>query len=237
MQRFIIILLLTLVFFVSGCASKAPWEQVDYDRQAEAYTNRGMGYLEQGETRQALQDFRKALEVRTAYTEALHGTALALQQQGDFSLAEGYFKQALQTKENSTAIRNNYAGFLFSQNRYDEAQKQLVGASKDIYYSDRILVFVNLGYVAIKLNQPEQAAGYFQQALALDSNFMVPHQALLALHIKQKNWQQAEQHWLFLRDAQINDEATLKQALIVVQNTGNQKEVRYITGLLTSSAN
>ncbi|NLW04598.1 MAG: tetratricopeptide repeat protein [Pseudomonadaceae bacterium] len=232
MPHFILILLFILV---SGCVSQAPWEKVDYDRQAEAYTNRGMGYLEQGETGRALQDFRKALEVRSAYSEALHGTALALQQQGDFSLAEGYFKQALQARASQTAVRNNYAGFLFSQNRYDDARKQLEEASKDIYYADRILVFVHLGYVAIKLDQPEQATGYFQQALALDANFILAHQTLLELRSKQQAWQQAERHWFFLRDAQVNDQATLKQALIVVQNTGNQKEVRYINGLLSSA--
>lgn len=229
MQRFAMALLFILV---SGCAFQAPWEKVDYDRQAEAYTKLGMGYLEQGQTGRALNDFRKALDVRSSYPEALHGTALALQQQGEFSLAEGYFKQALQVKGNQTAVRNNYAAFLFSQSRYDDARKQLEVASKDIYYSERVLVFTNLGLVSIKLNEPDKAVSYFKQALALDADYIQPHRELLELHSKQKAWQQAERHWFFLRDAQVNDEATLKQALIVVQNTDNQKEVRYINSLL-----
>ena len=157
-----------------------------------------------------------------------------------FNLAEQYFKQALQAKpsqsdrqkNSQTAIRNNYAAFLFSQSRYDDARKQLEVASKDIYYADRVLIFTNLGYVLLKLEEPSQAASFFQQALALNPNFILPHQALLELRSKQQAWQQAEHHWLFLRDAQVKDEATLKQALLVVQNTGNQKEVRYINSLL-----
>lgn len=232
MQRFAIALLFILV---SGCASQAPWDKVDRDQQAKAYTNLGMGYLNQGQVVQGLQNFQKALKARSSYSEALHGTALALQQQGEFDLSEKYFKKALQTKGEKTAIRNNYAAFLFSQNRYDDARKQLKIASEDVYYQDRTLIFVNLGYVSIKLEQTDKALEYFQQALVLDSTFMVPHQALLELRSKLEEWQQAEQHWFALRDAQINDEATLKQALIVVQHTGNQKEVRYINSLLIGS--
>ncbi|GLR65246.1 tetratricopeptide repeat protein [Marinospirillum insulare] len=232
MQRFAIALLFILV---SGCASQAPWEKVDRDQQAEAYTKLGMGYLNQGQVSRGLLNFQKALKVRSSYSEALHGTALALQQQGEFDLSEKYFKKALQTKGNETAVRNNYAAFLFNQSRYDDARKQLEIASKDIYYSDRISIFANLGYVLVKLEQTNKAIGYFQQALVLDSTFIPSHRALLELRSKQQEWQQAEQHWFVLRDAKINDEATLKQALIVVQNTRNQKELRYINSLLSDS--
>jgi len=232
MQHFAITLLFILV---SGCATQAPWEKVDPDKQARAYTNLGMGYLNQGQINRSLQNFQKALKARPSYAEALHGTALALQQQGEFDLSEKYFKKALQTRGNETAVRNNYAAFLFGQNRYDEALEQLKIASKDIYYSDRALIFANLGYVSIKLEQADKALGYFQQALVLDSKLIPPHRALLELRSKQQEWQQAERHWFVLRDAQIKDEAILKQALIVVQHTGNQKEVRYINSLLTGS--
>lgn len=232
MQRFALAIIFILV---SGCASQAPWEKVDYDLQAEAYTNRGMGYLDQGESGRALQDFRKALDARSSYSEALHGTALALQQQGELNLAEQYFKKALQGKGDKTAIRNNYAAFLFNQNRYDDALKQLKIASQDVYYSDRSSVFMNLGYLSLRQNKMEQAAVYFQQSLTLAPNSITPHLELLDLRSQQKKWQEAERHWFILRDAQVNDEATLILALLVVQNTGNQKEVRYITSLLSGS--
>ncbi len=233
-------LTVSFFIFITGCAAQAPWEKVNHEQQAQAYTNLGMGYLEQGETGRALNNFRKALTVRSSYVEALHGTALGLEQQGELALAEAYFKQALQAKPSSNnhqktsqaAIRNSYAAFLFNQSRYDEARKQLELASKDVYYKDRVFVFANLGYVSIKLDQTAQAVNYFQQALVLNPSFILPHQALLGLLSQQQKWQQAERHWLVLRDAQKNDEATLKQALIVVQNTGNQKEVSYINGLL-----
>jgi len=231
MQRFAITLLFILV---SGCATQAPWEKVNLDQQAEAYTNLGMGYLNQGQVNRGLINFQKALKARPSYSEALHGTALALQQQGEFDLSEKYFKKALQAQGNETAVRNNYAAFLFTQSRYDDARKQLEIASKDIYYADRTLIFANLGYVSIKLEQRKQAIGYFQKALLLDTTFIPSHQALLELFSKQQAWQQAEQHWFALRDAQITDETTLKQALVVVQHTGNQKEARYINSLLTS---
>lgn len=232
MLRFAIALLFILV---SGCAAQAPWEKIDAEQQAAAYTNLGKGYLEQEQTTRALQNFRKALKARSSYSAALHGTALALQQQGEMELSEKYYKKALQSKDHQTEIRNDYAAFLFNQNRYDEARKQLEKASEDIYYANRYLVFTNLGYVALKQNNTQQAATYFQQALGLEPDFMQAHQALLDLRSKQQQWQQAERHWYFLRNARVHDEATLNKALIVVQNTGNHKEERYIQNLLSNA--
>lgn len=223
-----------VLILLSACATQAPWEKTNPQAQAQAYSNRGFGYLEQGQTSRALQDFQRALNVQPHYLEALHGTALALQEQQEFELAEGFFKQALKHKGETTAIRNDYAVFLFQQERYQEAHKQLEKASQNIYYSSRNIVLANLGYVSLELHQPKAAIQYFEQSLAIDPSFIILHQELLQLYSSEFRWQEAEKHWFKLRDANLIDIANLRLALQVVRQTGNNQEESYVLSLLKS---
>lgn len=226
---------LTLIFvLVSACAAKPPWEKVDKNQQLEAYTNKGQGYLNLGETEKALQDFRKALAIKNNHPPALHGTALALEEQGELVLAEEFFKRALKNNAQPSQVRFDFAGFYYRQQKFSQAQKQLHLASQDIYYPNRGLVFTNLGYVYIKLNQPAEAINSFNQAIRLRTQISLAHNELLKLYVEQKNWQQAEQHWLTLKRFNSYLEASLPLALQAVTHTNNQQEIEFIKHLLST---
>lgn len=231
------LLALLLLILLSGCAATPPWEKTDPDQQALAYANRGMGYLEYNQPIRAMQDFQRALDLRPRHARALHGMALSLQDQGENQLAENFFKKTLQADPHKTAARNNYAAFLFSQSRYDEARIQLKRASEDIRYPSRAMIFENLGVVELQLGQPDTATGYFQRAVELNRNAINPHRELLRLRLDQGQLSRAEQHWQFLRSAGVRDEPTLRAALELAQKTGNQPEQWYIEDLLKTSAN
>lgn len=72
-----------LLILLGGCATTPPWEKTDPDQQAQAYANRGMGYLEFDQPIRAMQDFQLALDLRPRHARALHGMALSLQEQGE----------------------------------------------------------------------------------------------------------------------------------------------------------
>lgn len=217
---------------LTGCTTQSTWNQAKPSEQAAAYAQRGWGYLEAGQANRALQNFRQALDLRPQLQEALHGTAVAMHQQGENQLAEKYFQQALQISTTLTATRNDYAAFLFSQKRYAEAQKQLEKASQDIYYPDRYQIFTNLGYVAMQLEQTSAAITNFEQALYLQPSFISPYRELLFLYAQKQLWQQAEQQWLTLKSAQVTEKDILQQALLVVEQTGNFAEIDYLNQLL-----
>ncbi|MBE0505265.1 MAG: tetratricopeptide repeat protein [Marinospirillum sp.] len=228
---------LLLLILLTGCATTPPWEQTDPDKQALAYANRGMGYLEFDQPIRAMQDFQLALDLRPRHARALHGMALSLQEQGENQLADDYFKKTLQADPHKTAARNNYAAFLFSQSRYDEARTELKKASEDIRYPNRSMIFENLGYVELQLNQQSAATDHFQRAVELNRSAVNSHRELLMLRLDQGQLNRAEQHWHFLRSAGVRDEPTLRAALDLAQKTGNQPEQRYIEDLLKTSAN
>ena len=231
-----LLLSLLLLLLLTACASKAPWEKTDPDKQAEAYANLGMGYLDQGAYNRSLREFDRALSLRPRHTRALHGMALTLQAQGENQLAENYFKQVLQVDPKKTSARNNYAAFLFEQSRYDEARSELERASQDIFYSDRAMIFENLGYVALRQNKPTAAKEYFQRSLSLDRNQINAHRELLRLHLP-NDTRAARQHWQFLDQAGVRDRDSLELGLELAIQTGNQPEQERLQKLLTARKN
>ncbi|SFX17581.1 tetratricopeptide repeat protein [Marinospirillum alkaliphilum] len=236
-----IALLLISLLLLSGCATKPPWEQTDPEQQATAYANLGMGYLDEGQPQRALREFRRALEVRPRHPRALHGMALALQQQEEHQLAEDYFKRALRADPTKTVARNNYAAFLFEQSRYDEARRELERAVQDVNYLNRSQLFVNLGYVMLRLDNTTAATDAFNRAVILARNegrsSPSAHRELLSIHFQQGRLREAEQQWQILRNLGVRDEPTLQQALLLAERTGNQREQQYIKELLSTASN
>lgn len=224
---------LVLVAWLSGCASKAPWEKTDPDKQAEAYANLGMGYLDQGSYSRSLREFERTLELRPRHARALHGMALTLQAQTEDELAEHYFKQALQVDPQKTSARNNYAAFLFEQNRYDEARAEFERASQAIFYPRRAMIFENLGYVALRQGDEEAAKEYFQRSLRLDNQQVNAHRELLRLNLT-RDQAAAERHWQFLNQAGVRDRDSLELGLELARSTDNRQEQERLEQLLNA---
>lgn len=229
-------LLLLMLLLLTACASKAPWERTDPDKQADAYANLGMGYMEDEQYNRSLREFDRALKLRPRHKRALHGMALTLQSQGENQLAENYFKQVLQVDPRKTAARNNYAAFLFEQSRYDEARAELEQASQDIFYPSRAMIFENLGYVALRQDDPPAAREYFQRSLTLDRNRINAHRELLRLHLS-TDTQTARQHWQFLDQAGVRDQDSLELGLKLAEKTGNQQKKERLQQLLNARQN
>lgn len=233
MRFFALALVLVLV---SACAASPPWEKVNKQQQLEAYTNKGQGYLNLGETQQALADFRKALAINGKYAPALHGTALALAAQDELALAEEFFYKALKASPPSlvSQVQLDLAGFYYQQQNYPQALHFLQLASKDIYHPNRGLVFINLGYTQIKLNQPVKAIESFNLALKLNPSQHWVSNELLTLYVAEHLWQQAEAEWLNLKTTQAYTAASLPLALQAVTQTNNQQEINYLNLLMST---
>ena len=78
------------------------------------------------------------------------------------------FRKAISLDKNFSRCRNNYAAFLYSQQRYKEAEEQLDYVVKDTLYSGRPNAFVNLGLCRLKLFDTQGAEEAFVRALAMD---------------------------------------------------------------------
>lgn len=137
-------------------------------KAVDAYVQLGVGYLQQGSTERAKDPLQKALDIDSSNADANAALAMVFQIEMEPELAEKYYRRALSESDNAPRILNNYASFLFEQQRYPEALEYFQKAAADIMYSGRSRVYENLGLTALKLGQREQAQKYFQKGLRLD---------------------------------------------------------------------
>ncbi|WOJ93754.1 type IV pilus biogenesis/stability protein PilW [Congregibacter variabilis] len=124
-------------------------------------------YIGQGNWEDAKRNLKKAAELDSSNPEVYEAFALVYQSTGEFELAEESFQLAIDLDKNFSRARNNYAAFLYSQERYREAEAQLREVVKDSLYSARPRAFLNLGLCRLKLFDERGAEEAFLRTLAM----------------------------------------------------------------------
>jgi type IV pilus assembly protein PilF len=166
-------LLLLIASLVAGCVSTGNVDPMKTgkgrDEARDAYTQLGIGYLQEGATERAKVPLKKALELDPASADAHAVLALVFQMEMEPKLADEHFRKALSQRPDDARLLNNYGSFLFEQKRYQEAFERYQQAAQDPLYPERSRVFENLGLTALMLKQREQAKAYFERSLRLNS--------------------------------------------------------------------
>ena len=127
-------------------------------------------YIGQRDWENAKRNLKAAVEIDDRNAEVYEAFALVYQSTGEFELAEDRFKRAISLDRNFSRARNNYAAFLYSQERYREAEAQLALVVKDTLYGARPQAFVNLGLCRLRLFDNRGAEEAFLRALAMQRN-------------------------------------------------------------------
>ena len=98
-------------------------------------------------------------------------------------------------KSRNSQVRNNYAAFLFSNGRYQEAYDQLENVVGDTEYTGRAQAFENMGLAALQLDQLDAAAFAFNRALQLNSNRIRANLELSDIYLRQENTRDAGRYY------------------------------------------
>ena len=164
--------LLLLSALLSGCISTSTGiftEDASPEKALERRLSLARQYIGEGNWEAAKRNLELATEIDPNNPEVYEAFALVYQSTGEYELAEENFKKALtQDNKNISRARNNYAAFLYSQERYKDAAKQLELVVKDTLYTERPNAYVNLGLCQLKLFETEAAEASFVRALAMD---------------------------------------------------------------------
>ena len=161
--------LLLAVMTLSSCVSHGSSTQGPSEESpTTAYTQLGMAYLQRDDLERAQQAFVRAIDLSANDPDALQGLALIYQRQGETASADQYFQRALNARSPFTQARNNYAAFLFSQNKIPQACEQLEQATTDLRYERRAQLFTNLGQCRQRQGDSAAALASYQRALQLE---------------------------------------------------------------------
>lgn len=143
-------------------------EQASPEKTLERRLSLARQYIGDGNWDDAKRNLQLAVDIDPDSAEVHEVYALVYQSTGEYELAEQSYKRALRLKSNFSRARNNYAAFLFAQERYDEAERQLEVVIKDTLYNNRPQAFINLGLCRLQLFNPQGAEEAFVRSLSMN---------------------------------------------------------------------
>jgi len=158
---------------LAGCVTETTggFNVIRSDDQAlRDYIQLAVGYLESGDLANARRhlDNAKAIDANNSEVFAIWG--LVYSREGEPDLADESFRRALRINAGNSQARNNYAAFLFANNRFEDAYRELERVVQDTAYTGRPQAFENLGLAALRLGRTADAEQAFNRAIQLNPN-------------------------------------------------------------------
>lgn len=164
-------LLLVTMLVLSGCATQPPQDtrnQSAARARAKAHTDLGAAYFQQKKYEIALEEFTLAANIDPSFGFAFNGLGLVNATLKRDAEADRYFKKAIDLEPENSEARNNYGNFLCSRGHYKESIGEYLAAVKNPLYATPAAAYTNAGICARRGGMDSEAAGYLQQALALE---------------------------------------------------------------------
>ncbi len=182
------------ILVVGGCVTTTTGgfnPEVSEEEALDDYVQLAVAYYEANDMAGARRHITNALEINDQSSEVYNILALVHRREGDLDLANEAFLRAIRLNSNNSQARNNYAAFLFDQQRYQEAYEQLEIVSGDTGYDGRAIAFENLGRNALRMGAADEAERAFTRALQLNRNLYVSALELAQIRFANGNYQSA----------------------------------------------
>ncbi|MGI9250627.1 MAG: type IV pilus biogenesis/stability protein PilW [Pseudohongiellaceae bacterium] len=191
-------LVLVLVPVLSSCITTTSGGfavETSTERAVADYTRLAFAYYDNNDISAARRAINNGMQLDNRNSELHHISALIHQREGDMELAEESFRRAVRLQRNNSRARNNYAAFLFTQQRFAEAHRQLEIVTADTAYEGRAIAFENLGRSALSLERIAEAETAFQRALTLNPGLYVSSLELADIYISKQDWPTARRYF------------------------------------------
>ncbi len=193
------VVVLAVMVLLGGCVVESQtggFNTEPSDAQALSdYIQLATGYLEQGDLLNAKRHLDNAGKLDPNNSEILALWGLVYTREGEPELADDSFQRALRVNPGNSQARNNYAAFLFAENRFEDAYGQLEQVVEDTAYVGRAQAFENLGLAAVRLQRLDDAAYAFDRALRLNSNQLRSSLELASLNLQKQDVLQARAYY------------------------------------------
>lgn len=208
-------------------------EEASPEKALEQRVSLARQYISEGNWERARLNLQLAKDIDPNSASVYEAYGLLFQRSGENELAEEHFKKAIKLDGSCSRCRNNYAAFLFVQERYAEAEKQLSYVVKDTLYPSRPRAFVFLGLCRQKLFDPVGAEEAFRTALTMDRTNQIALLELATIRYDAKDYVTAIQYYdMYKRVAKQQSARGLWLGIRLAQAMGNQNaEASYALAL------
>lgn len=146
------------------------------------HNNLGDLYARHGDYQKAIEEFKKAVELKPDYGDAYHNVANVYHQINRDDLAEESYKKALSLKPDLWQSYQNLAAIYFFQGKFDLALEFMEKASE--LNPNRPELYLNLAVLYAKQGNREAAQKNFEKVLQVDPQNRQAIQGLLDLKTK-----------------------------------------------------
>lgn len=133
---------------------------------AEAPTNMGWSYMEQGKVKEAIVQFKRALEMNPEFSHAHNNLGIALARQGKIDEAIAEYEEALRLTPNYPEAHFNLGDALVRKGRLDDAIAHYQASIQ--LRPDYAPTRVHLGNALLLKGLYDEAIANYQKALQLD---------------------------------------------------------------------
>jgi tetratricopeptide (TPR) repeat protein len=137
-----------------------------------SHNNLGNALIREGRVKEAIAQYRQALEVNDDYSEAHNNLGNALAGQGRFDEALAHYRKSLEIQPNYAEAYYNLGNLLGRLERFDEA---IVQFQRALAITDYPEAHNNLGNVLAQRGRFEEALAQYQRALELRPKFADAH--------------------------------------------------------------
>ncbi len=189
---------LCFIFLLAGfsaCAQKLVTEDVDKAEAAKRYIDAAKAYIEDKNTRKALDHLKKAETYEKKSVELFHTYALLYHLENDTKREEYYYKKALWQDRDNSKVKNNYGSFLCRHDKAAKGLKLLTDASEDYSYVSRSESYINRGLCELVLEDKAAAETSFQQSLRLGTQSPRPLVELARIYLDKNDPQAANMYY------------------------------------------
>ena len=159
-------------------------KKANKQKALENYVTVSLTYIQKNNIARAKKAATRALEIDDDYAPAHDAMALIMEKEGEVDLADRHFKKAVKLDKSFSRARSHYGAFLYVNQRYKEACKQLEIAASDVYYESRPLAYENLALCYLKLEKQDAAINAYKKANQLNPSQPRPVIGLSRLYMQ-----------------------------------------------------
>ena len=166
-----LLVLLTVLMLIGGCASKQANESSKEDNRlkaAESNTSLGLEYMNRGQYEVALGKLKKAIREKPDYAPAHTVLAVLYERIGEMELAGQHYQEAYKSDPEDGDVNNNYGVYLCQTGKPDVAMEHFQIALEDPFYSSPAIALANAGSCALGANNFDDADEYLRAALQIE---------------------------------------------------------------------